>query len=185
MCLQQGFLLFFCSWGSCETSKDVNAENRQCIPFVYFLEETIVHKNLINISILALITRLFVMRKKNNCSPCKHLIMHFYFFLDLFIYLFCDCSFSACFASFFYISIAVLTYFYTWHIHMLILLTFYLLENDRRSVEASFLISIFTVLSFKKTSLLQERLRNSSISIGKHSDSGNADTAVIYRFSQG
>ena len=61
---------------------------------------------------------------------------------------------------------------------MLILLTFYLLENDRRSVEASFFISIFTVLIFKKTSLLQERLRNSSISIGKHSDSGNADTAV-------
>ena len=61
---------------------------------------------------------------------------------------------------------------------MLILLTFYLLENDRRSVEASFFISIFTVLSFKKTSLLQERLRNSSISIGKHSYIGNADTAV-------
>ena len=62
---------------------------------------------------------------------------------------------------------------------MLILLTFYLLENDRRSVEKPFFISIFTVLSFKKNlTWLPERLRNSSISIRKHSDSGDADTAV-------
>ena len=62
---------------------------------------------------------------------------------------------------------------------MLILLNFYLLENDRRSVEKSFFISIFTVLSFKKNlTWLPQRLRNSSISIGKHSDSGDADTAV-------
>ena len=32
----------------------------------------------------------------------------------------------------------VLNIFYTLHIYMLILLTFYLLENDRRSVETSF-----------------------------------------------
>ena len=32
---------------------------------------------------------------------------------------------------------------------MLILLTFYLLENDRRSVETLFFIRDFTVLSFK------------------------------------
>ena len=60
---------------------------------------------------------------------------------------------------------------------MLILLTFYLLENDRRSVETSFL-SLFLSLKKKKLTWLPERLRNSSISIGKHSNSGDADTAV-------
>ena len=36
-----------------------------------------------------------------------------------------------------------LTYFYTLHIYVLILWTSYLLENDRRSVETSFLIRDF------------------------------------------
>ena len=42
----------------------------------------------------------------------------------------------------------VLNIFYTLHIYMLILLTFYLLENDRRSVETSFFISDFNCVRF-------------------------------------
>ena len=41
-----------------------------------------------------------------------------------------------------------LTYFYTLHIYMLILLTSYLLENDRRSAETSFLIRDFYCVKF-------------------------------------
>ena len=44
-----------------------------------------------------------------------------------------------------------LTYFYTLQIYVLILLTSYLLENDRRSVETSFLIRDFYCVKFLKT----------------------------------
>ena len=44
-----------------------------------------------------------------------------------------------------------LTYFYTLHIYVLILWTSYLLENDRRSVETSFLIRDFYCVKFLKT----------------------------------
>ena len=44
-----------------------------------------------------------------------------------------------------------LTYFYTLHIYVLILWTSYLLENDRRSVETSFLIRDFYCVKFLET----------------------------------
>ena len=44
-----------------------------------------------------------------------------------------------------------LTYFYTLHIYVLILWTSYLLENDRRLVETSFLIHDFYCVKFLKT----------------------------------
>ena len=44
-----------------------------------------------------------------------------------------------------------LTYFYTLQIYVLILLTSYLLENDRRSVETSILIRDFYCVKFLET----------------------------------
>ena len=44
-----------------------------------------------------------------------------------------------------------LTYFYTLQIYVLILLTSYLLENDRRSVESSILIRDFYCVKFLET----------------------------------
>ena len=44
-----------------------------------------------------------------------------------------------------------LTYFYTSQIYVLILLTSSLLENDRRSVETSFLIRDFYCVKFLET----------------------------------
>ena len=131
------------------------------------------------------------MTKKNNCSPCRHLIIFTFFRIYLFILWLPDSllnsSFNLILLLFFLCMLCfILLHFYS-RLNIVLHLTFiyansfnFLLTwkwpNIGRNV--FFYLYFYCVKFLKKPHLIARKAENSSISIGKHSDSGDADTAV-------